>query len=156
MELVKNIFFNTDKLTPNITVKISYTGKFFQDQSEKVLIHYGFDSDWKNSADIDMNKTELGFQAEILLQDAKTLNFCFKNNKDEWDNNNENNFIFEIEHPELALVLSNSGLALSSPKKLRKAYIIKKKLKISVYKLLTYLPKLVKGNYRKKENSDIK
>ena len=27
MELVKNIFFNTDKLTQNSTIKISYTGK---------------------------------------------------------------------------------------------------------------------------------
>ena len=30
MELVKNIFFNTDKLTQNSTVKISYTGKFLK------------------------------------------------------------------------------------------------------------------------------
>ena len=29
MELTKNIFFNTDKLVENSTVKISYTGKFF-------------------------------------------------------------------------------------------------------------------------------
>ena len=42
MELVKNIFFNTDKLTQNSTVKISYTGKFFQDNSEEVYIHYGY------------------------------------------------------------------------------------------------------------------
>ena len=35
MELVKNIFFNTDKLVPNSVVKISYTGKFFQDASKK-------------------------------------------------------------------------------------------------------------------------
>ena len=30
MELTKNIFFNTDKLTENSKVKISYTGEFFQ------------------------------------------------------------------------------------------------------------------------------
>ena len=30
MELVKNIFFNTDKLIENTKVKISYTGKLFQ------------------------------------------------------------------------------------------------------------------------------
>lgn len=42
MELVKNIFFNTDKLVENSKIKISYTGKFFQDNSEKVSIHYGF------------------------------------------------------------------------------------------------------------------
>ena len=35
MELTKNIFFNTDKLVENSKVKISYTGKFFQDNSEK-------------------------------------------------------------------------------------------------------------------------
>ena len=33
MELCKNIFFNTDKLTPNSEIKISYTGRFFQDGS---------------------------------------------------------------------------------------------------------------------------
>ena len=33
MELTKNIFFNTDKLIENTDVKISYTGKFFQDNS---------------------------------------------------------------------------------------------------------------------------
>lgn len=37
MELVKNIFFNTDKLIENSNVKISYTGKFFQDNSKKFL-----------------------------------------------------------------------------------------------------------------------
>ena len=42
MELVKNIFFNTDKLVENSKVKISYTGKFFQDASEEVFFHYGF------------------------------------------------------------------------------------------------------------------
>ena len=42
MELVKNIFFNTDKLVENAKVKISYTGKLFEDNSEKVFLHYGY------------------------------------------------------------------------------------------------------------------
>ncbi len=37
MELVKNIFFNTDKLTPFIKVKISYTGKFFDNDSRNSI-----------------------------------------------------------------------------------------------------------------------
>ena len=48
MELVKNIFFNTDKLVENTTVKISYTGKLFQDGSEEVFVHYGFGNNWNN------------------------------------------------------------------------------------------------------------
>ena len=31
MELIKNIFFNTDKLVENSIVIISYAGKLFQD-----------------------------------------------------------------------------------------------------------------------------
>ena len=39
MELTKNIFFNTDKLIENTTVKISYTGKLFSQNCENVFIH---------------------------------------------------------------------------------------------------------------------
>lgn len=44
MELVKNVFFNTDKLVENTKVKISYVGVLFQGNSEEVYIHYGFGS----------------------------------------------------------------------------------------------------------------
>lgn len=57
MELVKNIFFNTDKLVENSKIKISYTGKFFQDNSEKVSIHYGFGNNWDNLTSTQMVKT---------------------------------------------------------------------------------------------------
>ena len=97
MELTKNIFFNTDKLVENNKVKISYTGKFFQDSSEEVFIHYGFGINWDNVNDIKMEKTELGFQAEIQLGEGETFNFCFKNGNDEWDNNNGQNYVFPIE-----------------------------------------------------------
>ena len=105
MELVKNIFFNTDRLTVNTTVKISYTGKFFQDGSKKVSIRYGFGNNWDNLVEAEMEKTELGFQIEVELLDEETFNFCIKNEKDEWDNNNGNNYIFNIEHPETALIV---------------------------------------------------
>ena len=91
MELCKNIFFNTDKLTPNSEIKISYTGRFFQDGSEDVYIHYGFGPNWDNVNDIKMEKSDLGFQAELTLEDNENLSFCFKNGNNEWDNNEEKN-----------------------------------------------------------------
>ena len=118
MELVKNIFFNTDKLTANSLVKISYTGKFFQDNSEKVYIHYGF-----------------------------------KNDKEQWDNNDCQNYIFNIEHPDLSLILSD--YILPSPRKLRKSYLINKKIRIAIYKMLIYIPKLITGNYKRKQKNMI-
>ncbi len=153
MELVKNIFFNTDKLTANSLVKISYTGKFFQDNSEKVYIHYGFGNSWENLSDIEMIKTDLGFQAEVNLIDSDTFNFCFKNDKEQWDNNDCQNYVFNIEHPDLSLILSD--YILPSPRKLRKSYLINKKIRIAIYKMLIYIPKLITGNYKRKQKNMI-
>ena len=151
MELTKNIFFNTDKLVENTKVKISYTGKFFQDASEEVFIHYGFGINWDNVNDIKMEKTELGFQAEIQLGEGDSFNFCFKNGNDEWDNNNGQNYIFPIEKVELALlVLDDVPLFLGSPKKFSSSYLWSKKIRLAIYKIITYLPKLISGNYKKK------
>ena len=149
MELVKNIFFNTDKLVENSCVKISYTGKLFQENSEEVYIHYGFGLNWDNLNEIKMVKSDLGFQAEINLESADTLNFCFRDNNNVWDNNNNENYIFPIEKVELALVVADDK-RLDAPRGLRKSYIWSKKIRLAVYKIITYLPKLISGNYRKK------
>lgn len=150
MELLKNIFFNTDKLTQNSTVKISYTGKFFQDQSEEVYIHYGFGLLWENLTEVKMEKTDIGFQAEINLINADTFNFCFRNGNNEWDNNNCANYIFPLEKIETDLVVvPNVSNALPS-RRLRRSYIWSKKIRIAVYKIITYLPKIISGNYKRK------
>ena len=150
MELVKNIFFNTDKLVENSKVKISYKGKFFQDASEEVYFHYGFGSNWDNVEDIQMSKTDLGFQAEVELASAETFNFCFFNEKGEWDNNNGNNYSFQIEkQPVELVVLDDEPVSLGNARKLRKSYIWSKKIRLAVYKIITYLPKLISGNYKK-------
>lgn len=149
MELIKNIFFNTDKLVENSKVKISYAGKLFQDNCEEVYIHYGFGLNWDNIGEIKMEKTELGFQAEVELISSETFNFCFRNSKKEWDNNGGQNYVFPIEKVELALVVKEKSF-LDAPRKLRKSYIWSKKVRLAVYKLITYLPKLISGNYKRK------
>lgn len=155
MELIKNIFFNTDKLIENSKVKISYTGKFFQDASEEVSIHYGFGLNWDNINDIQMEKTDLGFQAEIQLGEGDTFNFCFKNNNNEWDNNDGQNYVFPLEKPQTELlVLEDEPVALGSARKLRRSYLWSKKIRLAVYKLITYLPKLISGNYKKRSTSN--
>ena len=149
MELIKNIFFNTDKLVENSKVKISYAGKLFQDNCEEVYIHYGFGLNWNNLGEIKMEKTELGFQAEVELISSETFNFCFRNAENEWDNNDGQNYIFPIEKVELALVVKEKSF-LDAPRKLRKSYIWSKKVRLAVYKIITYLPKLISGNYKRK------
>ena len=149
MELVKDIFFNTDKLIENNIVKISYTGKLFQNGSEEVFVHYGFGNNWDNLNEIQMEKTELGFQAEIELKSSESLNLCFRNSNNEWDNNDSQNYIFPIEKAEMALVVKDDSNTLA-PRKLRKTYLWSKKIRLAVYKLITYLPKIISGNYKRK------
>lgn len=149
MELVKNIFFNTDKLVENTKIKISYAGELFQNNSEEVFIHYGFGLNWDNLGEVPMEKTELGFQAEVELLSSDTLNLCFRNGNDEWDNNNGQNYVFPIEKVELALV-PQEDFSLDAPRKLRKSYIWNKKIRLAIYKVITYLPKLISGNYKRK------
>ncbi len=149
MELVKNIFFNTDKLVENSDIKISYAGKLFQNSSEEVYLHYGFGINWDNLGELKMEKTELGFQTTLNLKEASTLNFCFRNNNNEWDNNDGNNYIFPIEKLELSLVPTENSF-LDTPRKLRKTYLWSKKIRLSIYKIITYIPKLISGNFKRK------
>ena len=151
MELTKNIFFNTDKLVENSNVKISYTGKFFQDGSENVYLHYGFGVNWDNVNEIEMNKTELGFQAEINLLEGESFNMCFRNGANEWDNNEGQNYTFPIEKISTELVvLDDEPVSLGTARKLRRSYLWSKKIRLAVYKIITYIPKIISGNYKRK------
>ena len=152
MELVKNIFFNTDKLIQNSVVKISYTGELFQNNSEKVYLHYGFDNEWKDLNEIEMEKTDLGYQAEIELPEYDTFNFCLKNSEGVWDNNAGQNYSFNIEKVEAnetALVVQEET-GIDTRRHLRKSYIWSKKIRLAIYKLIVYVPKLISGNYKRK------
>lgn len=151
MELTKNIFFNTDKLVENSKVKISYIGELYQNASQEVSIHYGFGINWDNINDIAMEKTELGFQAEIELGEGDTFNFCFRNENSVWDNNEGQNYVFPIEKVQNELlVLEDEPVSLGSARKLRKSYLWSKKIRLAVYKIITYLPKIISGNYKRK------
>ena len=155
MELTKNIFFNTDKLVENSRVKISYTGELFQNDSEEVSIHYGFGLNWDGVNDTKMEKTDLGFQAEIDLIEADSFNFCFKNENDIWDNNNGQNYIFPLEKVQQELlVLDDEPVSLGSAKKLRRSYLWSKKIRLAVYKIITYFPKIISGNYYRKKSTN--
>ena len=101
-----------------------------------------------------MEKTELGFQCEIDILNYESLNLCFRNENNEWDNNFGQNFIFPIEEQEkieeeTALVVTKET-GMEMHKGLRKTYIWSKKVKLAVYKLITYVPKIISGNYKRK------
>lgn len=150
MELTKNIFFNTDKLLQNSIVKISYTGKLFEDDAEGVYMHYGFGISWEDLSEVEMVKTDLGFQTEVELIEKETFNFCFRDENNNWDNNDGQNYVFELEKPNTSLIVQELYNQLDRPNRLRKTYLWSKKIRLAVYKIITYLPKIISGNYKRK------
>lgn len=155
MELVKNIYFNTDKLIEDEVVKISYTGKFFQENSKKVYIHYGFGNSWKHLTEVEMQKTSLGFQAEIKLVENEPLNLVFRNDKNEWDNNSNKNYSFEIEKaPMELLVIDEKKQKIVYPKKLKKSHIFFKKVKLYAFRFFKYMDKIIFGDYESQYNDN--
>ena len=100
-----------------------------------------------------MKKTDLGFQAEINLISSNLLNLCFRNSNNEWDNNNGQNYVFEIEPQEISLIPIEKNSQLTSSRRLKKSYIWSKKIRLAIFKIIYYLPKLISGNYKRKLSS---
>ena len=101
-----------------------------------------------------MEKTELGFQCEIELSEEETFNLVFRNENNEWDNNEGQNYIFPLEKISTELVvLEDEPTSIGSARKLRRSYLWSKKIKLAVYKIITYLPKILSGNYKRKTNN---
>ena len=59
------------------------------------------------------------------------------------------NFEIEKRQNEL-LVLEDEPVSLGSARKLRKSYLWSKKIRLAVYKIITYFPKILSGNYKRK------
>ena len=50
--------------------------------------------------------------------------------------------------------LEDEPVSLGSARKLRKSYIWSKKIRLAVYKIITYLPRIISGNYKKNSTAN--
>lgn len=78
-------------------IRIRYNGLLNQSGADQVFLHGGFgdDNQWQDVKDYLMEKTSEGWEQTIDIQDRQ-LNFCFRDNADNWDNNNGVNWIYRI------------------------------------------------------------
>jgi len=88
--LSKKIIYNGDRIT------ITYNGLLAQAGAESVYLHCGYGSDWANSSYIQMQRTTDGFSVELEVLEGDTLELCFKDSANNWDNNSGNNYSFKI------------------------------------------------------------
>lgn len=77
-------------------VTISYNGLLSNSGAQDVYAHVGFGNTWRDSCDYKMARTDDGFEATIPVTWADELNVCFKDNSNNWDNNNGQNYKFTV------------------------------------------------------------
>lgn len=146
---VKAVCFDTDKLIEGRTVKLIYKGVLATPDTNEIYVHYGFGLLWENLQEVKLDKiSDTCYEADITLTSSDSINFCFRDDKNNWDNNETKNYSEEIVKEEIT-VAKVEPTDIEVPK-LKKSYLIAKKIKISFYKIITYLPKLIKGEWKRK------
>ena len=78
-------------------ITVRYNGMLNQNGARQVWLHggYGDGPDWMEVKDYLMKDTEKGWEQSVDIND-KQLNFCFRDDAHNWDNNNGVNWIYKI------------------------------------------------------------
>ncbi|MGE5581521.1 MAG: carbohydrate-binding protein [Bacillota bacterium] len=77
------------KVSPGETVHLNYHGLLKNSGAGEIYLHYGFDSWNHNINTLKMARNEQGdFVADVPTGDNREMNFCFKDEAGNWDNNN--------------------------------------------------------------------
>lgn len=144
------IYFDTEKLIEGKTAKLTYKGTLAQNGAEEVYVHYGFGLLWENLQEVKLEKVgDCTFEAEISICCPESINFCFRDENNHWDNNEAQNYTAPIEKEELTIA-KVEPTSIDVPR-LKKSYIIAKKIRITFYKIVTFIPRALNGTWKKKK-----
>ena len=85
-------------ITAGEEITVLYYGLLARSGAEQVYLHagYGESRDWRNVSDMKMSRTGWGWVKTLEIPDDSRFNFCFRDNGNNWDNNNGLNWSFEI------------------------------------------------------------
>lgn len=148
MTITDKIYFEADSLTEGMTTKIVYKGDLMEAGAEDVYMHFGYGLMWENLQEVKLDRYPDSFQADITLSDIGDIHFCFRDANQHWDNNNGENYLATVAKIENTIAKVDN-VAMEVPR-LKKGYLMKKKIKISFYKAITFLSRVFTGNIRRK------
>lgn len=78
-------------------IKVEYDGLLSKSGATHLYVHVGFGNRWENTYDYPMQRSSMGFEATIPVLKSDTLNLCFKDCANHWDNNSGKNYSFDVE-----------------------------------------------------------
>ena len=71
--------------------ELKYTGHLMD--ADSLYLHYGY-KNWSDVSEKKMRKLKSCYKIEVALPEGNELNFCFRANENDWDNNCGNNYWF--------------------------------------------------------------
>lgn len=97
-EVVDGIFLDPVPITLGDELKIKYKGPLVETATGKIYLHAGFGSDnWEKILDVPMKKTrDGGWSVTIQVDEPSNLNFCFRDDAQNWDNNQGKNWSYRV------------------------------------------------------------
>ncbi len=151
--IAETIYFDGDEIVINRPTKVIYKGFLCDSSPETMYMHYGYGLLWENLQEIKLVKNiNNNFEADITFSKNDLVFFCFRDSNGKWDNNNGQNFMIEPAMENYApLVPVNSRLDLLYPR-LKRGYFIRKKIKITFYRIISFVGKLISGKIFKHGN----
>ena len=147
----ETVYFDTEALIEGRTVKLTYAGKLIENGANEIYVHYGYGLLWNNLQEIKLDKIDNHYETNITLSCAEDLNFCFRDENNNWDNNNTKNYCATIAKEEV-IIAKVDPTEMAVPR-LKKSYLIMKKIKLAFYKTITFLSKTFTGEWKKKANN---
>ena len=150
MSAYEKVYFDTEKIIEGRTAKLTYKGNLAVPGTNEIYVHYGFGLFWENIQEIKLDKIDdETYETEVsIVPSYDSINFCFRDGANNWDNNEAKNYTAEISKEEVTIAKVETT-ALEVPK-LKRSYLIAKKLKIAFYKIITFIPKAFKGEWKRK------
>lgn len=84
-------------------VSVRYNGLLANSGAETIYLHVGYgenQKEWDNGSDMKMNRTDSGWEKTFEIKGVSKLNLCFKDSANNWDDNDERNWGYEIRNRE--------------------------------------------------------
>lgn len=89
-------------VVPNVIVKgdhasVHYKGILTNSGADVVYMHSGYGEFWDNTNDVQMKRTDDGFEAALPIFTDKPLKLAFRDSANNWDNNTGRDYTFEVQ-----------------------------------------------------------
>lgn len=79
-------------------VVILYNGRLAGPGPKRLYLHFGYGDNrsWSRIGELLMQSTDRGWEAAMHMGEDRQLNFCFKDEADNWDDNSGQNWSYRI------------------------------------------------------------